>query len=191
MMYGGEKRFGYTLIEMLIVIGLLGISSALLIPHLANRDAMTAQSAVRLIIGDLGFAQSDALSHQELRRVHFYEDGRGYCLVRITQAELASPFDETQTNHDYIIDPLGRPGSTGHYIVDFAKDDRFTGVSITSVDIDGGGRDLQYDSLGGTIRAGGSSGLPGSGGAIVVSYGNEQYQILISPFTGKLTVNQL
>src|SRR4051812_28020872 len=77
-------RSAYTLIELLIVIAIMGISGALLIPNMVNRDSMNVQSAVRLIIGDLSFAQSDALAHQELRRVHFYDDGRGYCLIRLS-----------------------------------------------------------------------------------------------------------
>lgn len=188
--FNGVRR-AYTLVELLIVIAVLGISGSLLIPHLVNRDSMNAQAAVRLIIGDLSFTQSDALARQELRRVHFYEDGRGYCIVRITAAELGTAFDEDLTTHDYIMDPIGRPGSDGRSIINFNVDDRFTGVTISSVDIDGGGRDLQYDALGGTITAGGSSGVPGTGGTIVVTSGTEQYQITISPFTGKLTVVEL
>jgi hypothetical protein len=89
------------------------------------------------------------------------------------------------------MDPLGRPGADFRYIVDFNADERFTGVTISSVAIDGAARDLQYDSLGGTIMTGGSSGLPGIGGTIVIQSGAEQYQITVSPFTGKLTVLQL
>jgi prepilin-type N-terminal cleavage/methylation domain-containing protein len=183
----------YTLVELLIVIAVLGIAASLLIPNMVNRDWMNAQAAVRMVIGDLNFAQSDALAHQELRRVHFYEDGRGYCIVRITQTDLAIPFDEAATSHDYIVDPLGRPGAagTGHYIVDLVADDRFSGMTISAVNIDGNNRDLQYDSLGGTIKAGGSSGVPGTGGSIVVTSGDESYQINIAPFTGKLTVIKL
>ncbi len=184
-------HLGYTLIELIIVLAVLGVSAALLVPHMVNRDWMNAQAAVRLIIGDLSFAQSDALAHQEFRRLHFYEDGRGYCLVRISQAQLGQPFDEGETDHDYIVDPLGRPGSSGNYVIDFVHDDRFRGVSISSASIDGGGRDLQYDALGGTIMAGGSSGIPGIGGTIVVQSGTERYQITIGAFTGKLSVQKL
>lgn len=180
----------YTLVELLIVLAVLGISSALLIPNLVNREWMNAQAAVRLVIGDLSFVQSDALAHQELRRVHFYENGRGYCVVRITPAQLLEPFDETATDHDYVLDVMGR-GGAARMIVDFTKDDRFKGVSIDAVDIDGGGRDLQYDSLGGTVMGGGSNGVPGTGGSIIVQSGEERYQINIAPFTGKLTVVKL
>lgn len=138
---------GYTLIELLVVITVLGIAGALVIPHMVNRDAMNAQAAVRRIIGDLCFAQSDALSHQELRQVHFYADGSGYCVVRITSP---SPFSESSSTHDYIIDPLSSAGNNGRYIVNFTADSRFEGVTIADVAIDTNARDLNYDELGGT-----------------------------------------
>ena len=89
-----RSRYGlmraYTLIEMLIVVALLGIAGALLIPHLVHQDNLTAQSAVRLLIADLSFAQSDSLANQEFRRVQFMQDingiGIGYCIVRIAEA---------------------------------------------------------------------------------------------------------
>jgi prepilin-type N-terminal cleavage/methylation domain-containing protein len=183
-----HHRRAYTLIELLIVIGLLGISGSLLVPHLVGRDIMAAQSAVRLVIGDVTFAQSDALAHQELRRIHFYEDGRGYCIVRITQAELNLPFSESDTTHDYINDPLAKAGELGRYIIDIVNDGRFDGVFIESVEIDGAGRDLTFDELGGTIMAGG---VPGSGGTIIVASPNSRYEIEIAPFTGKMTVREL
>lgn len=174
-------RRSYTLIELLLVCAILGISGALLIPQIVGRDIMACQAAVRLIIGDITFAQSDALAHQEIRRVHFNDDGSGYSISRVTQSQLSTPFDPDAA--DYILDPL----SGGQYIVNIATDDRFSGVSIEAVDIDSGGRDLTFDSLGGTIT---SSGTVGAGGTIVVSSANDSYTISISPFTGKITVAQ-
>jgi prepilin-type N-terminal cleavage/methylation domain-containing protein len=183
-----HSRFAYTLIELLIVIGILGLSSAILVPRMVGREAMAAQSAVRLIISDLNFAQADALAHQELRRIHFYDDGSGYCLTRITDTELGTPFDENDTDQDYIFDPLARSSEGGKYIVRFEQED-FEGVSIESAAIDGAtGRDIQYDSLAGTIAGGGG---PGTGGTIVVKCASERYQISISPFTGKITITKL
>ena len=182
-----HSRFAYTLIELLIVIGILGLASALLVPRMVGREAMAVQSAVRLIISDLNFAQSDALAHQELRRIHFYTDGGGYCLTRITDTELGVPFDESDTDQDYIFDPLAKNNEAGKYIVRFEQD-QFEGVSIESVAIDGTGRDIQYDSLAGTIAGGGG---PGTGGTIVVKCADERYQIAIAPFTGKMTITKL
>lgn len=181
----------YTLIELLIVIGILGIASSLLIPHLVNRDSMNVQAAVRLVIGDLCFAQSDALAHQEMRRVHFYEDGRGYCIVRIRDSiELSQAFDEDTA--EFVHDPLASGAEIGHYIVDFSTDSRFRGVKVADVEIDGddmtNGTNLQFDQLGGTITSGSA---PGSGGYIEVESGEDRYRITVSPFTGKLTVTKV
>lgn len=188
-----SRRGGYTLVELLIVIAVLGLAGALLVPHLVDQPSMTVQAAVRQLIADLSFAQSDALAHQEYRRVHFYGDGRGYCLLRVGEGDYAAPFDEDTA--DYVYDPLATAGEAGHYIIDFTADDRFEGVMITSVNIDGGGEgiggdggDVVYDPLGGTIRAGG---LPGTGGTIVLTADDDDYQLTLSPFTGKLTVQKL
>jgi prepilin-type N-terminal cleavage/methylation domain-containing protein len=178
-----SRRGGYTLIELLIVVAILGLAGAMLVPQLTGRDSLRVQAAVRQLIGDLSFAQSDALARQEPRRVHFYDDGRGYCLVRDM---TAAPEDFTAD--DYIQDPLATSGELGRYIVEYPFDDRFEGVSISSVSIDGGGRDLRYDEIGGTVL---TNGNPGTGGTIQLEADGEQYQITIAPFTGKLTVQKV
>ena len=125
-----HRQVAYTLIELIIVIAVLGLASALLVPHLVGRDSLRVQAAVRQVIADLSFAQSDALAHQGYRRVHFYEDGSGYCLVRMSSdgSDLDSVFDPDTA--DYVNDPLASAGELGHYIIDFNTDDRFEGVRI-------------------------------------------------------------
>jgi prepilin-type N-terminal cleavage/methylation domain-containing protein len=169
---------GYTLIEMLIVVGVLGLAGALLVPVFNQPNSLRAQSAVRRIIGDLSFAQADALAQQEWRRVHFFDDGSGYVLLR-------PPFDP---DVDFIMDPLAAAGGNGAYIVNFATEDRWEGVSISAVDIDGGESFLTFDELGGTITDGNA---PGTGGTITVTTDGFEYAITIAPFTGKITVAQI
>ena len=171
----------YTLIELLLVCAILGIAGTLLIPNIVGRDIMACQAAVRLIIGDISFGQADALAHQEIRRIHFNDDGSGYSISRISQAQLAQAFDPDTA--DYIEDPL----AGGPYIVNLVTDRRFSGVTISSVNLENGGRDLHFDPLGGVVD---TSNGPGTGGFIIVSSANDSYKILVSPFTGKLTVQQ-
>ncbi|MEE8153897.1 MAG: type II secretion system protein [Phycisphaerales bacterium] len=176
----------YTLIELLIVIAVLGIAGALLIPHLAYKDSLASQAAVRLVISDLSFAQSDALANQEFRRVYFYPDGSGYCILRVTEADFDDPFDPNTAN--YIDDPLGVVGDSGGYIVDFTTRNRFDNVSINSVNFDGGNLYVTYDALGGTVITGNA---PGTGGQLRVQAADDIYQIDITPFVGKLTVTKI
>jgi general secretion pathway protein H len=175
---------GYTLLELLIVVALLGLAGAVLVPSLVAGDSLKVQAAVRHLIGDLSFAQSDALAHQEFRRVVFFDDGSGYCIVRVTAAGFDEPFDPGTA--DYIEDPIGSAGNLGQYIVDFDTDSRFQGLSITTANLDGGNRYATYDALGGTVMTGM---LPGTGGAIVIASDEEDYRLTVAPFTGKLTVS--
>lgn len=171
-------RPGYTLIELLIVVGVLGLAAALLVPSIGQPDTLTIQGAVRRLIGDISFAQSDALAQQENRRIQFYSDGTGYILLR-------PPYDP---NTDFVYDPLARQDNGGAYIVDFEQDERFAGLSISSVNLDGGADYLTFDELGGTVSGGGG---PGTGGTITIESANATYQITVAPFTGKLTVQKL
>ncbi len=176
----------YTLIELLIVVTVLGIAGALLVPHLAYKDSLSTQAAVRMIISDLNFAQSDALANQEFRRVHFYGDGSGYCIFRVTEATFDAPFNPATA--DYIDDPLGVVGDFGAYIVDFTTKNRLEDVSISLVNIDGGNTHITYDALGGTVMTGNA---PGTGGEIQIQAEDMIYQIAFSPFTGKMTVTRI
>lgn len=181
-----SSRRGYTLIELLLIVAILGLAGSLLIPQLTDRDSMEVQGAARQIIADLSFAQADALAHQEYRRVYFYDDGSGYCLYRVTDGTFGDPFDADEV--EYIFDPLADAGEQGYYIQRFGTKDRFELVNITDVDIDGGERFLTFDELGGTVS---TSGAPGLGGSITVTGGDFSYRIDIAPFTGKLTVTKL
>ena len=175
---------GYTLIELLIVIGLLGLASAMLVPNIVRPDHMAAQAAVRLMIADLSFAQSDAVAHQENRRVYFYDDGSGYCIYRVADDEFNVAFDPDTA--DYIIDPL-KSGPDKFYIVNFAEDRRFKSVDIDidNTSFDGGNTWVTFDSLGGTVMG---VGVPGTGGVIRITSPTSSYDLSIAPFTGKMTV---
>jgi type II secretory pathway pseudopilin PulG len=178
----------YTLIELIMVMAVLALAAAMLVPHLVGRDSLTVQAAVRLLIADLSFAQTDALANQEYRRVVFYDDGAGYCIIRVPTAGWVTPADLNDPAVDYVYDPLG---NMGQYIVNFVEDERFEGVLITSADIDGqvltDRPEITYDQLGGTVNGA----APGTGGNVVITFDDESYRIDIAAFTGKLTVTEL
>jgi hypothetical protein len=141
---------------------------------------------VRALIADITFAQSDALANQGFRRVHFFADGTGWCLVRVAEDDLAEPFDPAVA--DYVYDPLASNAERGSYIVNLQESQRFSSVRVQAVDLDGGKRAITFDELGGTVGAGG---LPGTGGRIVLTSPQATYQVDVSPVTGKVRVTRL
>ncbi len=187
----------YTLIELIIVMALMALAAALLVPNLVGQDSMTLQSAVRLLIADLNFAQSDALANQEFRRVVFFGPGTGpgegpgtgYCIIKVPDENYDTPADLDDSTVDYVIDPLH---SMGRYVVNYGMDRRFEGVSIESAEIDGDDlvdrTEITYDTLGGTVQDGGGVGI---GGNVVLKFNGVRYQVNIAGFTGKLTVVEL
>lgn len=183
----GRARSGYTLIELLLVVGLLGLAGAIVVPSLQNEDDTDVQAAVRKLIGDLSFAQSDAVAHQEFRRVHFFDDGSGYAIERVTSAAIGTDFDPDTA--DYIRDPLGSPGSLGRYIVDFTQDVRFRNVRISEAALDTDQRQIVYDSLGGNVIGTGTT--PSAGGLVEISAGDTTFRVTVSGFTGKLSVQRI
>lgn len=185
-------RRGYTLIELLIVIGILGLAGALLVPMIGDRGNFDTQAAVRRLVADLSFAQSDALAHQEHRRLVFLPDEgnegrfRGWAIVRLQQDQLATEFDPSAAN--YVQDPIAPAGFAGHYIVDLIADGRFGEAYIAEVEIDGGQPFVTYDEMGGTVTF---SNQPGTGGTIVLRGGSSTYRITIEGITGRIQVADL
>ena len=179
-------RRGYTLIEVLIVVTILGLAAALLVPYLSSKGDFDTQSAVRTLIADISFAQSDALANQGFRSVYFYPDGTGWCLVRSNEDSLAEEFDPGTA--DYVYDPLASHAERGAYIMNLNNGQQFSSVRVTSVNIDGGKRLLTFDELGGTVASGG---IPGTGGSIVLTSPQASYQLDLAPITGKVRVTRL
>ncbi len=185
-----RRRRAYTLIELLIVVAILGLSGALLVPRLVDADTFSVQAAVRSVVADITFAQTDALAMQRIRRVQFLRDANdrvhGYAILAPTdQNAYDTVFDAA--NAEYLDSPT-TVGSDGVFIVDFDADDRFSGVEIESVNF--GGRDwVAFDALGGPLAA---AGQPLAGGGEIRMRGESgAYLIRLSGFTGKITVESI
>lgn len=170
---------GYTLIELLIVVGLLGLASSIIIPYLNDRGDLHLQAAVRAVIADLAYAQQSAHDNQEFRRMVFFSDGSGYAIVRVSDATFTTAFDAATA--DYVIDPI----EGGEYIRDFSNDVRWNTVSIKAASIDSGNEHVTFDLLGGTVS---TTSSPGTGGTITLQSEGTEYTITLEPFTGKASV---
>ena len=180
------RRSAYTLVELVLVVAVLGLSGVLLIPNLVGLTTMETQSAVRRLMADIHFAQSDAISNQEYRRVQFLDDGRGYCLLVVDETNFGATFDESTAT--YVEDPAGTFGTHGRYFVDYVADDRYGTVQVGSVETDGSGDWITFDAMGSTVVA---PGIAAGSGRIVIESQEEQWEVLVTPMTGRLSVRRI
>jgi prepilin-type N-terminal cleavage/methylation domain-containing protein len=164
----GDRK-AYTLLEMLLVIVLLGISSAMVIPSISSTDVLRVQAAVRSVVADIAYAQSDALARQEGRAIIFDVDTNSYSVVEVKGPTL---FPATDTIMRRFIREVDQRGNS----------------QITGVDFEGSNT-IVFDSLGGPVQGPGST-TPGNGGTITITGSGSTFIIGVEAYTGRVTVTR-
>lgn len=162
-------RRGYTLVEILIVVTVLGIAGALVVPAMGGTGVLRVQAAVRTIIADLTEAQSDALAYQRPRAVVFEPENGRYLVTRVNGATI-----DPET--DMILD---RTINHGNQFGDSA-------ISATRFDTD---NVLIFDEMGGPIARPGET-TPASTGTITVTGSGQTFVISVEAYTGRVTVER-
>ena len=162
---GPRSVSGYTLVEVLIIVTIIGIAAAIVVPNMLAAGTLGVQAAARIIISDILYAQNDAIAQQDNRRVVFDPDNESYRLADDSGVTLTAKW---------------KNGSNSNYIVDFTSDSRFQGVVIASADF-GGTPTLEFDALGGPLN----------GGTVEIEFQGTRYRITVAAFTGRVTVQQL
>lgn len=187
-------RLGITLIEVLIVVAMLGIAGAMVIPSMANVGVLRIQAAVRTVVGDITFIQSEALANQSRYVMAFgviaewnadesrweLAAGNGYTVFApppgATLLDTTSPVD-------MLFDPMdggNRPLSRDFDATEFA------GARIDTINFNGGTQ-LIYDELGGPVLAL-TGDDPGAGGSFRILGNDSAFIVSIEPFTGRVEV---
>ena len=166
---------------MLTTVAVLALIALCAVPILSGRGDIDLQTAARRLMSDMALAQGDAMNRQEFRRIHFFEDGSGWCVLTIGPDSLDAPFEAESAR--FVANPLAGAGQGGALRVDFGRDGMYAGLRIDSVSIDGGRRDLTFDPMGGIVDGSGSA---SAGGSLVLAGSEGSILMEFAPLTGKV-----
>ena len=179
-------RAGWSLIELLAVVVILGIAAMIIIPFAASGASASGQSAARVLVTDMLAAQMDAVATQGFRRVHFYGDGTGWCILELNASELSLPFDSATAT--YAENAIESQGQDQKSIIHFVQDTRFNDIAVENVNFGTGTAGVTFDPTGGITA---SDGAPSLGGSVDITSGDFGWTITIAPLTGKVSVKEI
>lgn len=163
---------GYTLIEVLIVVTIMGLAAAIVVPNMLQGGSLGVQAGARMIIADLLFAQNEAMAQQSPRRVTFNTTENSYRVQKYDSATSAWVLEYNPSE--------GASNNQQNYEIDFNKDSRFKGIEMVAADF-GGGSSVEFDDMGN----------PSSGGTVRLKFEDHEYEIKVAPFTGRVTVQRV
>lgn len=150
-----DSKGGFTVVELVIVIMILAIAALTAIPMMSSGSSMQIRSAVNLIMADLEYAKSMAITRGQYYFVRFDPVSDSYQLE----------------DQDGVIQHPVKKGF--NYIVSFPNDSRLNKVDVTNVNFNTTQR-VRFDSLG----------SPDNGGTVSLQAGNMTATITVEPVTG-------
>lgn len=149
---------GFTIIELMIVIVILSIAALTAIPMMSSASSMQIRSATNLIMADLEYAKSMAITR-----------GQNYSVVFNVGADSYQIEDQSGN-------VIPHPVKTGfNYVMSFPNDSRLSRVDLTSVSFTGA--TVTFDCLG----------SPDNGGTISLQASNTTATVMVEPVTGYIT----
>jgi type II secretion system protein H len=167
---------GFTLIEILVVVVILGIVAAVIVPQLNSRDDLKAASAARALTADLIYAQNLAITRQQMIYVTFDAAAETYKMV-----DSLSP--ENVLTHPVLLSP---------YLVSLGANATMPQLRTTVIDTASfdGQSIIGFDEMGvphGVTSAGVASAM--TAGSIAITCGSTTMTVTVEPYTGSITVN--
>ena len=178
-----RRAAGFTLVEILTVLVIIGIASAVVIPQLSTRDDLRAAAAARIMVADLIYAQNVAIAKQQTVYVRFDTTNKNYKLLTV-----ASSGGDTVMSHPMTQQP---------YVQTFGASSRgMETVSIDSVDFDGVDTTISneftiaFDEMGAPYAfcydVNNLSDL--KNGQVVIKAGSFTTTLSVQPYTGEILV---
>jgi len=156
---------GFTLVEIVIVVVILAIASALMIPMLSSAGSMQLGSAANIIAADLEYAKSMAITKGQNFTVDFDEANESYRIKDQSGGVIKHP---VKKGFDYI--------------VSFRDDSRLSRVDIVDVDFDSQSK-VTFNYLGSPVND--------NGGFIRLGADGVGMKVNVEPVTGFISIEEI
>jgi prepilin-type N-terminal cleavage/methylation domain-containing protein len=164
-------RRGFTLVELMIVMVILGIAAAIVVPMASSAGTLQVRAAGNMVAAGLEYAKSLAISRGNNYAVHF----------TTAQAYQIEDLSKPVSDPDRIVNDPVKQGSN-KYIVNFQTDTRLNQVTMaTNFD---GGNTVSFNYLGSPFNSGGAD---LNKGVVTLQAGITKY-VVVEPVTGYIHV---
>ena len=166
-----KSRSAFTLIEILVVVVILGITSAIILPQLGTRDDLKTSSTAREIAADLLYVQNRSISMGKYHYVVFSTSSGKYDVM-----DSVSP--QNIITHPVLHTPYEVLFGTG----------ALQGCTLTTANFDGSAI-LAFDEMGVPYSyTAGTGATPLNAGSIVITSGAATITVTIQPYSGEIKV---
>ena len=115
---GRRLAGGFTLMEFLIVVVILGIIGALVLPMWRDSASTQLRSAAEILMADLAYAQMDSIAHTEDTRVVVFDTNNGRYWIAPGSTTNTPVTNPTDKNEYRVTFGEGRAGSLNQVGID-------------------------------------------------------------------------
>ncbi len=168
----GQGSHGFTLIELVLGIVVLGVVSVVSIPLFVNVGSGKVDAAARKVLSDLTYSKQLARNRSGVYGISFNAATNTYTVHQ---------YDPTTGTSTTVTDPLTQQPM----VVDFSQIPGVTGTDIQSATF-GGTSIVRFPSSG--IPQGGNSVNLAVAGSVVLALGGSSRSVVVQPGTGEVSV---
>lgn len=174
---------GFTLLEVILVILIIAIASAIILPQLSSSNPYKLEAAAQEVVAAIRFARSESIRKKEPVGIWYYPLTQSLSVFRVVYV-LGLPVPYYDIRH---------PVDKKLYSLNFSANGNQSPAKISSVTLKFGGNAtnrfyISFDANGSPFYWEGANYQMLDNASIVLEYGGQTRTINISPMTGRVTL---